>query len=349
MPSRWSNSCWKMRASHPSASISNGVAVEIGRAQDRALGAPQREPLARERQAALGLLVDVGLAGRRRRDPQFGVDRDAAPACAVVVDPAVREEPKRHADLRCRETDARRGIHRLEHVARRACAVLVDRLDGEGGGVQHRITGDSYGEHGHSARISGGQRVGSLRGTADRSRRADPARSVDVHRDPARARRRRLPLARGAVPASRRREGRGAHRRHPRQGAQRTAAHAAARAAVVGHRHGDARPRDPVPALEPLLRTDHRRAAARRDRARDHVDRELARESREAESQVDHRDRHVRRRRVPLRRRRGVHRGRQARHRRSADRDPDHPRGRAGRRRPRLRVLPHDASAPSST
>ena len=69
------------------------LALQVDGLQDDALGAPQREALARERQSALRLGVLVRLAHRRRAEPQHGVDRDAAVQHVVVVRPAVDEQP----------------------------------------------------------------------------------------------------------------------------------------------------------------------------------------------------------------------------------------------------------------
>ena len=114
------------------------------------LGAPQREPLAGERQAALRLVVGIGSAGLERTHPQFRIDDHAAPGRAVVVRVGVGEDPERHADLRCREADAGRGIHRLEHVGDESADLVGDLFDRRGGGVKDGIAHDANRQNGHA-------------------------------------------------------------------------------------------------------------------------------------------------------------------------------------------------------
>jgi hypothetical protein len=84
--------------------------------QHRKGGAAQREPLARNGQAALGLFLLVRITDRNRSDPQLGVDGDAAPPGFVVIRPVVHEHAQRHSHLRSRESDPGGGLHGVEQV-----------------------------------------------------------------------------------------------------------------------------------------------------------------------------------------------------------------------------------------
>src|SRR5215207_4002332 len=121
-------------AGEPSLGIDlESLAVEVGGPEEGACGTAEAEPLTGKGEAPLGLLIRVGVAGRRRRDPEFGIDRDAAPPRAGLVDPAVGEDAKRHADLGCGQAHAGRGIHRLVEVAHESPQFVGDDLDRRGG------------------------------------------------------------------------------------------------------------------------------------------------------------------------------------------------------------------------
>ena len=74
----------------------------------------------------------------------------------VVVGVAVRVDPQRHADLRSREADAGRGIHRLEHVGDERADLVRDLVDGRGRGVQDGITHDANRQNGHALSLPSG-------------------------------------------------------------------------------------------------------------------------------------------------------------------------------------------------
>ncbi len=128
----------------------HGVALEVGARDEHRLGAAQREPLARERQAAFGFVIRVRLAGLERAHPQLGIDDHAAPWRAVVVRVAVREDPQPDADLRGRETHAGRGIHRLEHVGDERSDLIRDLADAGGGSVEDGVAHDANRQNGHA-------------------------------------------------------------------------------------------------------------------------------------------------------------------------------------------------------
>ncbi len=118
------------------------------------VGAAQREPLAREREAALGLLVGIRRPGHERSDPQFGIDHDASPRRAVVVGVRVGEDPQRNPHLRGREAHAGRAVHRLEHVGDERPHLVGDLVDGRSGSVQDGIAHDANRENSHALSLS---------------------------------------------------------------------------------------------------------------------------------------------------------------------------------------------------
>ena len=196
---------------------------------------------------------------------------------AVVVAPVVDEEPQRNAHLRRREPDARGGGHRLLHVVHQRAQRRRRSSDRLARGMEDGVARDADRTNGHSARISGRQRVdssGASRPDPIDVDSSDPRQHSGRHRH--RPGRRGVPRARRAVPAPRRRARRGAARIGPQGGPERPAAPARWLAARGGCSAAAARSRHPLPAHQPRLRAAHRGAAARRGRARDHLDRERA-------------------------------------------------------------------------
>ena len=114
IPSRWSVSCWKIRASRPSPTISSGLPFDVlpaarGSAADRGVGwygpGIDRQPSSSV-DLALGV-VQLGVRHERaaRVSPSSNTNsRSEIPTCGAG------------------EPDARRRVHRLDHVLRRACA-----------------------------------------------------------------------------------------------------------------------------------------------------------------------------------------------------------------------------------
>ena len=107
VPWRWSVSCWKMRARNPSASNSTGRPCEVLGAQVQARRALRRRVRAPDGQASLVHDVlpletgELGVGERVRAGLVAGVEDD---------------EPDRTPDLGGRQADARRVVHRLDHV-----------------------------------------------------------------------------------------------------------------------------------------------------------------------------------------------------------------------------------------
>ena len=120
------------------------------------LPAAQREGLTGNREAALDLLVRVGVAHDRLGRREVRVEDDPPRRDAVVVRQLPREDPQADADLRGGEADAPRGVHRLEHVGDELADLVVDDLDGPGTLVEDGFPGDDDGTDGHGPDSSRG-------------------------------------------------------------------------------------------------------------------------------------------------------------------------------------------------
>ena len=131
-PSRWSISCRNTRPRSSSPSTTTSLPSRSDALHGDDLRPHDLEREAGQRQAAL--FVDP-LAGGF---DDLGVEQHVR-AVADVVD----EEPLLHADLRGREADAGRFVHRLVHRVdelRRATPSMS--VDGRGRALQHRIAED---------------------------------------------------------------------------------------------------------------------------------------------------------------------------------------------------------------
>ena len=83
------------------------------------------------------------------------------------------EDPQRHADLRRRQPDARRGVHRLDHVVDELLDVRCDFGDGGGRLVKHLVAvakdrpdhlrGEQAAQDGHPMLITRGAPRGAKR------------------------------------------------------------------------------------------------------------------------------------------------------------------------------------------
>ena len=144
-------------------------------------------------------------------------------------------------------------------------------------------------------------------------------------RHPAGAGRRRLHVARRAVPAPRGREGRASERGEWHQRSERRPDQGAPHPSVVVGGHVDARTGHRVPARRALAGSADRRAAARRHRARDHHAAERADLRTLTHQAVDHSDRVLCGRDLPLRLLRRHLRDREGDRRHRALHDPGDP------------------------
>ena len=108
------------------------LAVESGRHDGRDLRAADRDPHVRNAEAALLERHEFAL------EPDLGVDEDLR--VGLLGQPGVRhEQPTRDPDLRCREADPVRLVHRLDHGLHESVKVVIDRLDRLGTPSKHRM------------------------------------------------------------------------------------------------------------------------------------------------------------------------------------------------------------------
>src|SRR5439155_21707935 len=71
---------------------------------------------------------------------ELGVDHHDQPVWIVTERDVHDEDPQRHADLGRRKPDARRRVHRVNHVGDDTGDVCGDAVDGSSGLVQDLIT-----------------------------------------------------------------------------------------------------------------------------------------------------------------------------------------------------------------
>ena len=137
MPSRWSISCCRQRASRPSASISCGRALAIEVAHPDLIEPRHLAELLG--QAETALFGDVG--GLRARD-DLGVDDEHRRALALPAEIG-DERPLGHADLRRGEADPGAAYMVSQHVVEQAQELRVDPLDRRAMAVVRRRSGAS--------------------------------------------------------------------------------------------------------------------------------------------------------------------------------------------------------------
>ena len=125
VPSVWSVSCWRQRASRPSPVNSTGSPVETGARDGREVRARALDERAGVGEAALVALVEVAVLALGQRD--HGVADDTDGVLATLVGAVEDEDGEIDAHLTGSQADAVGGVHGRDHVGDEAAQLVVVR------------------------------------------------------------------------------------------------------------------------------------------------------------------------------------------------------------------------------
>ncbi len=148
LPFKWSISCWSggRKETLGGKLLALPLAVDVGNRHGR--GTLDVEPEIRDRQAAFLVQAQLLALGQ-----DFRVDERQRLRCLLVLGDIEDDEAFQNSDLNGGETNARRGVHGLEHVVGKLQDLPIDLLDRGGDLSQDGIRHGDDSQLGHWCEI----------------------------------------------------------------------------------------------------------------------------------------------------------------------------------------------------